>query len=267
MNEGTPIYDKFFIARPWTAGYWGPLITTHHILLLAKILDDDRKHFLIFMRSNYSRRLSALLYTMCELMHEMPSRSEGDPFIHMFTRIYSRALLLAPDYPFGLNSTHYYIMQLAREHKSTSQVFDAEDSQLFFSAYADRLTVLSGTALHSRASTTLALNLLQGAQLLICDGFEHVLPLVIRATIQCMWEELVTGESVTAELVHRCMQLVHAVSHWFDFLKERTKTAGHRFIEAIDIVIEEELVNLIVRMLLEICPNDSKPSGQGVSLV
>ncbi|KEP45612.1 hypothetical protein V565_255660 [Rhizoctonia solani 123E] len=236
MNGGTPIYNKFFTWSPWTDNYRGPLITTHYILLLAKILDDDRKHFLIFMRSNYSLRLSALLYTMCEFMHKMPPQSEEHPFLYMFTRIYPRALLLVPDYPFGLNSTHFYIMQLAREYKSTSQVFDAEDSQLVFRA-----------------------------QPLIRDGFEDVLPSVIRATIHCMWEDMVAEEPVTAELVYRCMQLVHAISHWFDFLKDRTQTAGHRFIQAIDIVIEEELVNFVMRMLLETCPNDGKSSGQALA--
>ncbi|CAE7074446.1 unnamed protein product, partial [Rhizoctonia solani] len=56
--------SEFTRSIPWTDSYKGPLINPHDIRLLAKILDSDRTRFLLFVRSNYELRLSALLYTM-----------------------------------------------------------------------------------------------------------------------------------------------------------------------------------------------------------
>ncbi|KAG8695947.1 hypothetical protein FRC11_001087, partial [Ceratobasidium sp. 423] len=72
VNGGTELYNKFVVSLPWTDSYTGPLITTSSIRLLAKILDEDRKHLLIFLRSNYSLRLSTVLYIMLQHMHRTP---------------------------------------------------------------------------------------------------------------------------------------------------------------------------------------------------
>ncbi|CAE6460791.1 unnamed protein product [Rhizoctonia solani] len=254
LSETYQVYGKFSNSTcPWTDNYTGPLITDNHILRLAQLLDIDCKHFLIFLRSNYALRLSAVLYTMCQSVFN-PNKdpvSKEDPLIQIFSRIYPRALLLVPNYPFGLNSLHYDAMDLGDEYESTTKFLDAEDSKLVFRAYADRLTVLSGTALHSRASTTLALDLLQCIQPIIHNDCEDELPRAIRATVRCMWGDLVAGELALKSLVRHSMQLLHAIKHWFDFLIKRVKSAHEKLIEAMDSIIEEELVNFVIRMILE----------------
>ncbi|CUA75224.1 hypothetical protein RSOLAG22IIIB_11580 [Rhizoctonia solani] len=264
LSETYQVYGKFSNSTcPWTDNYTGPLITDNHVLRLAQLLDIDRKHFLIFLRSNYALRLSAVLYTMCQSVfspNKDPSRE--DPLIQIYGRIYPRALLLVPNYPFGENSLHYDTMDLDGRHKPTTKFLDAEDSKLVFRAYADRLMVLSGTALHSRASTSLALDLLQCIQPIIHDGCEDELPRAIRATVRCMWGDLVAGELALKSLVRHSMRLLHAIKHWFDFLIERVKSAYEKLVEAMDSIIEEELVNFVIRMILEAGPkNEEAPDS------
>ncbi|EUC55966.1 hypothetical protein RSOL_148810 [Rhizoctonia solani AG-3 Rhs1AP] len=59
-----PYSPMFFASRHWDDSYTGLLITPDDLVLLGKIMDEDRKHFSIFLRSNYELGLSALMYAM-----------------------------------------------------------------------------------------------------------------------------------------------------------------------------------------------------------
>ncbi|CAE6457825.1 unnamed protein product, partial [Rhizoctonia solani] len=169
MKDGNHFSPKYFTPTPWTDDYTGPLVATDYLMILAKTLADDRKHFLIFLRSNYSLRLSGMLYIMWEFMRGIPIGSEDRHFVQTFAQLYHRALFFALDSPFGQGEAHQSILKPYAERKTTKYFFDAEDSQLVFHAYADRLMVLPGTGLHSRASCTLAIEMLQYIQPLATD--------------------------------------------------------------------------------------------------
>ncbi|KAG8708840.1 hypothetical protein FRC11_006140, partial [Ceratobasidium sp. 423] len=259
VKDNVEYYSKFIVLLPWTDAYTGPLVRPHDIRVLTQILEGDRKHFLIFIRSNYSLRPSALLYTMFQVMHRTPPTSENRPFVQGFLHVYTRTLLLAPGDAFRRGWQHQYLMHLLEEYESIRQPLDAEDSKLVLRAYTDRLTVLSDdSSLHPRATSTLAVELLQFVLPLISDGSEALIPPTIRATLRSMWEDWGDDHSrVTPAVVKACTQLMEHIKRLFDLLVERIEvTRGPIMKQAVDVIFDENLVGLFVTILSHICPND-----------
>ncbi|CAE6482415.1 unnamed protein product [Rhizoctonia solani] len=234
--------------------YEGPLITPDHIHTLQRLLDKDQKNFLIFLRSHYSVCLSGLLYTLYR--HIDFKRFPLDPgFHHAFCQFYCRTLLLAPGYPLG-ESIHQDLMSMSEEHNFT--VLDTEDSRSVFLAYIDRLTRLSVTGIHPRASPALALGLLQYAQMLVRSGCESLVPSVIRVTFQCIWRELADGSEPAITLIEHCGQLLKCVLGLLEFLLERAKSARGILLDALDAIVQEELISLVMRILLVVRPTGAQ---------
>ncbi|KDN33686.1 hypothetical protein RSAG8_13224, partial [Rhizoctonia solani AG-8 WAC10335] len=237
-------YSRFIASLPWTDSYTGPLVKPGDIRLLTQLLDEDRKHFLIFLRSNYSLRLSALLYTMFQVMHRTPPTTANRPFVQAFSR-------------------HQYVIDISKEYESTGQRLDTEDSKLVLRAYTDRLTLLSDSSpLHPRATSPLAAELLQYASPLVSDGCETLIPAVVGATMRCISDDLKgnNSEVAPADLVDACIQLFGHLEHLVQHLAERSEaTRGAIVKEAFDAFMDKNLFDILEYI-------SSKPSPQGEEL-
>ncbi|CAE6422166.1 unnamed protein product [Rhizoctonia solani] len=164
---------------------------------------------------------------------------------------------MTPGYPLG-ESKHEHLMNISRTHGFAS--LDMEDSKLVLRAYTDRITLLSKTGLHPRACPCLALDLLRYAQRIICPGCVDLVPSVIRATFQLMWRDLIDGIESATVVIGSCAGLLECVMELLRFLLDQINSAGGVFIEALDAIIEEELINLVVRTLLVLCPTGAQLS-------
>ncbi|CUA76301.1 hypothetical protein RSOLAG22IIIB_12182 [Rhizoctonia solani] len=261
-------YKHFLKPLPWTDWYTTPLIHPQDIRTLTEIIDQDRKHFLIFSRSNYSLRLSALLFTTLQVMHHTPPTPEHDPFVQGFLRVYTRNLLIAPGSPCGWGWQHDYVTQVAREHKSTGQPLDAEDSKLVIRAYTDRLTILSDSSpLHPQATPHLAAELLQYVLPLVGDDCDSLVSL-IRVTIKCMWKDMPDDpeEPVPAEVIDPCLELFENFKNLFETLGKRTDgTGASTLAAAVQALIDENINGLFERLIPDMgSPGDEDGTSSAV---
>ncbi|CAE6511026.1 unnamed protein product [Rhizoctonia solani] len=252
-DEG--FYSNFTVSLPWTDSYKGPLVDPHDIRALTEILDQDRKHFMIFLRSNYSLRLSALLYTMFQVMHRTPPTLQNRPFIQAFLRVYMRSLLLAPGYPSHWGWQHQYVIAMSKDYQSTSQSLDTEDSKLVIRAYMDRLTILSASSpLHPRVTSPLAAELLQHVLPFVGDGCESLIPPMLCAIIRYMWQDLGENfmEAAPAEVVDACIRLFQHFKHLSELLVRNEGAHASILMAAAQTAFDERITELFGRLLLEL---------------
>ncbi|CAE6504737.1 unnamed protein product, partial [Rhizoctonia solani] len=269
FEKGSDYYTHFTKPLPWTDWYTTPLIQPQDIRNLTQIIDQDRKHFLIFSRSNYSLRLSALLFTMLQVMYRTPPTPEHEPFIPGFLRVYMRNLLITPGDYSRWGWQHDFVIQVAREYESTGQPLDAEDSKLVIRAYTDRLTILSdSSSLHSKATSSLAAELLQYVLPLIGDDCDSLVPSLLRVTIKCMWKDMPNDaeEPVPAEVIDPCLELFENFKNLFETLGKRTDEKGAPILAAaVQAIIDENINGLFERLIPEMgSPEDEDGTASTV---
>ncbi|CAE7155469.1 unnamed protein product [Rhizoctonia solani] len=252
VGDDNELYSRFTRSLPWTDSYKGPLIKSQDVCLLAQILDSDWNHLLLFVRSNYALRLSAILYTMIETMHRTPTTRKNRPFIQSCLSVYQKYALLAPESPSHWGWQHDYVIEMSKKYAPKEQKLDAEDSKLVLRAYIDRLTILSDSSpIHPRVTSPFAAELLEYVLTHIGDGCESLIPDAIRATLLCMrgdvgcsiWSELPTDAICAA-----CIRLFGHIKRLFEYLVQRSEVTRHTILHsALHVLFEKDLISLFVR--------------------
>ncbi|CUA76302.1 hypothetical protein RSOLAG22IIIB_12183 [Rhizoctonia solani] len=270
-DKNNGYYKHLITPLPWSDSYATPLIQLEDIRTLTEIIDQDRKHFLIFSRSNYSLRLSALLFIMLQVMHHTPPTTEYDPFVQGFLRVYMRNLLVAPGHPSRWGLQHDYVICVARKHESTGQRLDDEDSKLVLRAYINRLTILSNfSSLHPQATASLAAVLLQYVLPLVGDGCDGLVPTLVRVTVQCMWKDIPNNveEPVPSDTIRACVCLFRHFKSLFESLAERNKRApSSTFKQAVQAIFDQNITDLFGHLMFELCLGSTLMSAyNGLSL-
>ncbi|CAE7167882.1 unnamed protein product [Rhizoctonia solani] len=251
-------YSGFALSRTWGDSHTGPLVEPEYVRLLTQVLDEDRNNFMIFMRSNYSLKLTAIVSVMFQVLQRTPPTRENLVFIQEFSRVYRRCLLFAPGDPSSWGWQHQFAMAVTGKLPLAKQKLDAEESKTLLRVYTDRLTVLSDSSLYPRATSLFAVEHLGYIVPLLGDGCEELIPPAIHATVGCMCQDM--GDNPMAdvpdEVLDACIRLFEHFKTLFELLAKRIQvTRGPILTAAMDAILKGKAGSLAPRLLFKLSPN------------